>query len=121
MSEKVFKIKKATKKVKTPLNKTKFKEILGKIFIYILLIDIAFVILFPLFSKLSASLMSNSDLYDRTVILIPKNPTLENYSVVFSESFFLEAAKNTVLISLLCAIIQTLICAMTGYGLAKCK
>lgn len=115
------KTKKSSEKVKTPLSKTKVKDALSRIFIYILLIDIAFVILFPLFSKLSASLMSSSDLYDRTVILIPKNPTLKNYSVVFKESFFLDAAKNTALISLMCAVIQTMICAMTGYGLAKCK
>lgn len=121
MSKKIIKRKNTPKKVKSPLSKSKFKSILAKIFIYVLLIDIAFVILFPLISKLLASLMSNSDLYDRTVILIPKNPTFENYSVVFKESFFLEAAKNTVLISLMCAVIQTLICAMTGYGLAKCK
>ncbi|MBR4072678.1 MAG: carbohydrate ABC transporter permease [Clostridia bacterium] len=121
MSKKIFKGKNISGTVKSPLNKSKFKSILAKIFIYVLLVDIAFVILFPLISKLSASLMSNSDLYDRTVILIPKNPTFENYSVVFEESFFLEAAKNTTLISLMCAVIQTLICAMTGYGLAKCK
>lgn len=109
------------RKDKASLNGTKIKEIISRVFIYILLIDIAFVILFPLISKLSASLMSSSDLYDRTVILIPKNPTFKNYSVVFNESFFLEALKNTALISIMCAVIQTMICAMTGYGLAKCK
>lgn len=118
-----MRIKKQKKnaKVKTPLTATKIKDFASKLFIYILLIDIAFVILFPLLSKLSASLMSNSDLYDRMVILIPKNPTLENYKVVFEEGFILEATKNTAFIAIITAVIQTLICCLTGYGLAKCK
>jgi len=118
-----MRIKKQKKnaKVKTPLTATKIKDFASKLFIYILLIDIAFVILFPLLSKLSASLMSNSDLYDRMVILIPKNPTLENYKVVFEEGFILEATKNTAFIAIITAVIQTLICCFTGYGLAKCK
>lgn len=118
-----MRIKKQKKnaKVKTPLTATKIKDFASKLFIYILLIDIAFVILFPLLSKLSASLMSNSDLYDRMVILIPKNPTFENYKVVFEEGFILEATKNTAFIAIITAVIQTLICCLTGYGLAKCK
>ena len=52
-----MRIKKQKKnaKVKTPLTATKIKDFASKLFIYILLIDIAFVILFPLLSKLSAS------------------------------------------------------------------
>lgn len=102
-------------------SKNRIRKTLGQIFIYVLLIEIAFVILFPLLSKLSASLMSSSDMYDRTVIFIPRNPTLENYKVVWEEAFFLIAARNTFLISVLAAVLQTLICAMTGYGLAKIK
>ena len=60
-------------------------------------------------------------MYDRTVIFIPRNPSLENYRVVFEEAFYLIAARNTLLISLLAAVLQTLICAMTGYGLAKIR
>ena len=99
----------------------KVRDLLAKLFLYVLLFDIAFVILFSLLSKLSASLMSSSDLYDRTVVFIPRHPTLENYLVVFKEAFFLDAAKNTALISLMAATLQTIVCAMTGYGLAKSK
>lgn len=102
-------------------SKNRIRRTLSQIFIYILLIEIAFVILFPMLSKISASLMSSSDMYDRTVMFIPRNPTLKNYKVVWEEAFFLIAARNTLLISLLAALLQTLICAMTGYGLAKIK
>lgn len=121
------KILKKQSKERTPshlaesFSKNRIKRTLSQIFIYILLIEIAFVILFPLLSKLSASLMSSSDMYDRTVIFIPRNPSLENYRVVFEEAFYLIAARNTLLISLLAAVLQTLICAMTGYGLAKIR
>lgn len=119
----MFELRKSKKEVKgrEPLTKAKIGSLASKIFIYILLIDIAFVILFPLLSKLSASLMGNSDLYDRTVVLIPKNPTLKNYITVLKEAYFLTALRNTALISLMSAVIQTLVCALTGYGLAKSK
>lgn len=101
--------------------KHRVKTILVKLFVYLLLLEIAFIILFPLLSKLSASLMSSSDMYDRNVLFIPKSPTLENYVTVFEEAFFLDSLKNTFLISLTAAVLQTLVCAMTGYGLAKIK
>lgn len=123
------KVKKAKdrkfKRSHTPLlqrfNMSNILGILGKIFIYLLLIEIAFIIVYPLFTKLSASLMSDQDLYDRTVTFIPRHPTLDNIIVVFNESSFLKALGNTFLISLLAATLQTAVCSFTGFGLAKLK
>lgn len=113
------------KKTHTPLRerltKTNIMKLLGRIFIYMLLIEIAFIIIYPLFTKLSASLMSEEDMYDRTVTFIARNPTLENILVVFEESSFMKAMGNTFLISALAAILQTAICSLTGFGLAKLK
>ncbi len=113
------------KKTRTPFrerfNVSNVGSLLGKIFIYLLLIEIAFIIVYPLFTKLSASLMSEQDMYDRTVTFIPRHPTLENIIVVFRESSFLKALGNTFLIALLAATLQTAICSFTGFGLAKLK
>ncbi|MBE6757908.1 MAG: carbohydrate ABC transporter permease [Ruminococcaceae bacterium] len=113
------------KKTRTPFrerfNASNVGSLLGKIFIYLLLIEIAFIIVYPLFTKLSAALMSEEDLFDRTVTFIPRHPTLENIIVVFRESSFLKALGNTFLIALLSAVLQTAICSFTGFGLAKLK
>jgi multiple sugar transport system permease protein len=53
--------------------------------------------------------------------LIPKNPTIEIYKYIIIENHYFEALLNTVLLSLACAIIQTMIACLVGYGLAKFK
>ncbi|MCL2487936.1 MAG: carbohydrate ABC transporter permease [Oscillospiraceae bacterium] len=122
------------KKSKIPFRdrftKGKLKTFLGKAVVYALLIEITFIIIFPLLTKLSASLMSYEDMYDRTVIFIPRNPTLENIRMVLTESYFMpsfrdgfqaNALLNTIWVSLLAASLQTLVCSVTGYGLAKLR
>ena len=66
-------------------SKNRIRRTLGQIFIYVLLIEIAFVILFPLLSKFSASLMSSSDMYDRTVIFIPR---MFSFSWQWTDTFY---------------------------------
>ncbi len=101
--------------------KGKVSLFLAKLFRYVLLILVSFIILFPFISKISSSFMSLEDMYDRAVIYIPKQPTLDNYKFVLKTMNYLPKAFRTLGISLLCALPQVLICAMTGYALAKIK
>lgn len=94
---------------------------LSGVFRYVLLIIISFIILFPFISKISASFMSVEDMYDRTVSFIPRNPTIANYATVMKATDFLSTVLRTLGLSLLCALPQTLVCAMSGYALAKMK
>ena len=87
----------------------------------ILLIGIAFVVLYPFFVKISSSFMSASDFKDVTVKMIPKTPTLSTYSAIITENLYFKALINTFLLSSLCALTQMFICAFVGYGFAKFK
>ena len=100
---------------------TKANSILYSFFRLFLLAGLTYLICMPFVVKLSSSFMSKSDLYDAMVKFIPRNFTLENYRYVIRETEYLKALTNTVFISLLCAVLQTLSCAMIGYGLAKFK
>ncbi len=91
------------------------------IFRFVLLIGISYVILQPFYTKISASFMSMSDFVDATVKMIPKYPTLDTYKAIIVENEYLEALVNTTLLSLLCAVLQTLVCSLVGYGFAKYK
>jgi len=101
--------------------KAKVNSVIGSLFTYALMIIIAFIILFPFFSKISASFMSVGDMYDRTVNFIPKHPNIEIYQTVISAIKYPSTAITTMILSLLCAFPQMLICAGTGYALAKLK
>ena len=65
--------------------------------------------------------MSKDDLIDATVRLIPKYPTLDTYKYIIRENGYFEAFFNTFILSTLCAFVQTIICSIIGYGLAKFK
>ena len=87
----------------------------------VLMIGISYVILFPFFSKITASFMGPTDFVDATVLMIPKAFTLDTYRYIFLENNYIQAFFNTLLLSLSCALIQTFICCLIGYGLAKFK
>ena len=102
-------------------NKKFAVQVILAIFRYVFLIGISYIILYPFFTKISASFMSSDDFVDVTVKLIPKYPTLDNYKFIFIENKYLEALFNSATLALLSAFIQTMITAFIGYGFAKFK
>ena len=88
---------------------------------FVLMLGVSYVILFPFITKIAGSFMTKEDIVDATVALIPKHFTLDIYKYMITENGYLEALLNTVLLSLLCAIIQMFIACLIGYGLAKFK
>ena len=88
---------------------------------FILMLGVSFVILYPFIARIANSFMSKTDVLDATVSLIPKNPTLEIYKAIIVENGYFDAFFNTLLLSLMCAIIQTMVSCLVGYGLAKFK
>ncbi len=101
------------------LNLYFFQKVIWAIFRYALLVGISYVVLFPFISKIAGSFMSPSDFVDVTVRLIPKNPTLDIYKAVFLELNYVGAFTNTLIISLVCGLLQTFVCCLIAYGLAK--
>ncbi len=97
------------------------KDVVFKIFRLVLLIGISYVILFPFFSKISGSFMAPEDFVDVTVRLIPKHFTMNTYKAIINELGYWEAFTNTLLLSLSTALIQTFVCCLVAYGLAKFK
>ena len=87
----------------------------------ILMIGISYVILFPFFSKVAGSFMGYEDFVDVTVRVIPKHFTFDTYKAVFLENNYLDAFLNTTLLSVASALLQTFVCMLIGYGLAKFK
>ena len=130
------KVRKETKnKIKVDFERTSFKErfrakfltftfvkkIVWALVRYILLIGIAYIVLFPFFSKISASVMSFRDFNDSMVRLIPKNFSIDIYKAIFVEQDYMRAFGNTFVLSFTTAIIQTFICSFIAYGFAKFK
>ena len=97
------------------------KKVVWYLFRLILLIGISYVVLFPFITKIAGSFMGFADFADVTVRIIPKNFSIDTYVAIFNELDYVTAFINTFNISIGCAVIQTLICCIIGYGFAKFK
>ncbi len=96
-------------------------KITVSIFKFILMLGVSFVILYPFISKIAESFMTREDIIDTTVALIPREPTIGIYKALIEDNHYLEALFNTVILSLVVAVIQMLVSCLVGYGLAKFK
>lgn len=92
-----------------------------KLFRFILMFGVSFVILYPFFAKIAASVMSQDDFVNVTVQLISRSPTLDQFKYIILENKYFQALLNTAILSLVCALIQMIVCSLVGYGLAKFK
>ena len=103
------------------LNSFFYKKLAVAIFRFVLLLGISYIILFPFFSKISASFMSPQDFIQSDVKMIPKFPTLNTYKYLIIENHYLQAMLNSFILSGICAVIQMFVAAFVGYGFAKFK
>ena len=56
------------------------------IFRFILLLGIAYIVLFPFYTKIAGSFMGRNDFVDVTVMLIPKDFSLDMYKFILLEN-----------------------------------
>jgi multiple sugar transport system permease protein len=92
--------------------------LLFRIGLYILLVGISFIFLYPLLSMLSMSVMSLEDLIDSTIAWIPRNLTLSNYSVAFTWMNFEKAFAASLKVSIYPTVATIISSALIGYGFA---
>jgi multiple sugar transport system permease protein len=97
------------------------RTILVRAVVLLLLVDVAFIFLLPVLRLISTSLMHVMDLYDPTVEWIPRRWAWENYSRAFLALEYPLSFKNTVLVAGACAVLQTISCAVVGYGFARIR
>lgn len=86
---------------------------------FILLFGLCFLILQPIFNKISVSFMTESDLYDPTVVSIPQNFTTDNYKLAADVMKYGQGLLNSFVISLTIAIVQIAATTLVGYGFAR--
>lgn len=86
---------------------------------FILLFGMCFLILQPIFNKISISVMAEDDLYNPMIITLPEHFTTDNYELAADFMNYWKTLGSTVVISLTIAILQIAICTLVGYGFAR--
>ncbi|WP_322509042.1 carbohydrate ABC transporter permease [Anaerolinea sp.] len=89
------------------------------VFLYLLLIAIGFVYLYPLLFMFVTSIKSPQDLLNPMVQWVPTELYWGNYIKAFRVLNYPVNLMNTILVSVAPSLIQTLVCSVIGYGLAR--
>lgn len=107
------------------LNNKKAAQRTGRVLFSIVriffLMSVGYIIIYPLLSMISYSLISLSDVYDPSVVWVPKELTFSNYSVAIEAMDYYSSLLNTVLKCVVSAFIEVASCSLVAYGLARFK
>ncbi|MFD0713257.1 carbohydrate ABC transporter permease [Paenibacillus sp. GCM10027626] len=87
----------------------------------VIIFGICFIILYPILLKLSLAFRDRGDLYDSTVVWIPRNFTLDNVKTMIGYLNYYSAVSNTFFLSIGTSALQLVSCALAGYGFARLK
>jgi multiple sugar transport system permease protein len=90
-----------------------------KTVVYLLLIGIGFVYLYPMLYMLINSLMSLDDLVNSMVKWVPTSIYLKNYETAIKVLDYRSTLMKTIFVAGVPALLQTISCAIIGYGFAR--
>lgn len=97
------------------------KGLLFKLFIYLILLDTAYIYLKPILHMIATMVKNADDLLDPAVNWFPRTIYLGNLQEAWSWMNYPKALGISLGLSLSVAILQTLSCAVTGYAFARLK
>lgn len=99
----------------------RIKQLIVSAAMYILLIGLAFVFIYPFLYMFVTSLKSNSDLGNYAVQWIPSSLKFENYSIVTNVKLlnYWKYAKNTLIVTVLSTFGHIMAGSFVGYGFAR--
>lgn len=85
----------------------------------LLMFGLCFMIIQPIITRFSTSIMLEKDLYDSTIILLPRNVTMQNFKDAFALLDVPNSLLNTLWTSVMLAACQVIACTLVGYGFAR--
>jgi len=103
------------------LNKSKISFYIGRFFLYLLLLDISYVFLYPIIHMLITSVKDMHDMMDVTVRWIPTRLFFKNYSIALTVLDFKTGFLNSVIITVICTAGHLISASFVGYGFARYK
>ncbi|MBE5940243.1 MAG: carbohydrate ABC transporter permease [Lachnospiraceae bacterium] len=93
--------------------------LLKKIVVYVILVCVGFIFVYPIAQIFATSFMSVTDLADSSINWIPTKLSLDNYIATIGVLDYWNALIDSILISGVPTICQVVVCALVGYGLAR--
>lgn len=85
----------------------------------ILVAGICFVIIYPTLTQLSTALKDVEDLFDPSVVWVPKTFTNVNFKRAAAGMNYWLALRNTLMVTVVTSVLQLFSCTYIGYGFAR--
>ena len=89
--------------------------------LWIILIAIAVIQIFPLIWLLDFSVASSTEMFTSGLLIIPKKIQWENYSKAFTDGHFLLYLKNSIIINVLAVILVVISSIMAGFACRRMR
>lgn len=86
---------------------------------FLILFGFGFIIMYPLIYMISCTFRERGDMNDPTVVWLPRHLTLSVLKETVRAMDFGRTLRNTVVLNLVCSLLQVFSCALTGYGFAR--
>lgn len=93
--------------------------LLYRICVYVLLIAVSYVFLYPLLKMVSMALMSKGDIINPEVQWVPTSLSFENLKIAIKVLDIPTTLINSMWLSTLLALSQTVVSALTGYAFSQ--
>lgn len=90
-----------------------------RILLYVFFICVSFVLLYPILYMLSMAFRPLEQMYDPNVDWIPTSLTFDNVKLIWTRMHYPVLFRNSVFLCLGSTLLQTAVCALTGYGFAR--
>ena len=95
----------------------------GKAVTVILVIIVCIFALFPFIWMISTSFKTNSEIYTAAPTFVPKHPTMDGYTSMFTTETatfnFKQWASNSIFVAFLTTIFSMIIAVLGGYGISR--
>lgn len=95
------------------------RKFLGKCLLYLMVILLVVISLFPLLWAVFGSLKESQELYNHPYKLLPINPTFGNYGILFNLSNFFRSFLNTLGTSVASTLASIVVACLSGYSLTR--
>ncbi len=98
-----------------------YKKILTNTLIYMVLIVVTAVAVYPIINVFTISIRPNDELLSTSLAIFPKGATFNTYIKLFTQTQFLRWAWNSFLISAVVTISGVALASTSGYALSRFK
>ena len=96
-------------------------RVLTTVFRIIFLIAFSYILLYPVIFMLANAIKTQADVMNPAVKWISHSPSLYSFKLAFDGMQYPQALKNTLIFSVVSALIQVFTCAFYSYGISRFK